>query len=400
EVLPLPFRIAVLFQLGVHLWHAMVWVCYHIYRVNCLALLNLSYSNYNYTLDGHAKGIVSGLMASIAPADPMENVVLIRGIRATAQKLFSALAVCLVGCWVCRWLVDENSMIYPLIINGLSIFVLCYSFYVAFGRGKSMGQQRVHSTVFRVLAGKINSESMRTNDIFFSDGLTSYAKVLNDLACYIWITFVTSNSLYNTRVEALVLSYPQLVRMKQCLYEYKTTQKKQHIFNFLNYTALLGPIIVNMLIKLSILKLGSEKEISTTNLDTLNWWWFVTSFASSFYLFIWDVRMDWGLGLLEPLFKSRSKYEPLRAGRLVYGKPALYYTMILINLVLRVVWVFKIFVIMETEIELGLRHRVGNFLFGYNFLLAGYVILETLELLRRWLWCLLKWENDLAKLHN
>lgn len=401
EILPLPFRVAVLFQCGVHSWYAMVWICYHIYDINCLALLNLSYSNHNYALDEQASGIVTGLMATIAPADPKENLNLLRGIRTTSSKLFSALVGSLVCYWTTKFLFNEDLFLFYPIVNGLYFFIIISSFYVVFKKGKTMGQQRVHSSIKRILVGDINSATMRTNDIFFSDTLTSFAKVLNDFMCFIWITFVTSDSLYNTQVEALVLAYPQFVRMKQCFYEYKTTGQKQHMLNFCKYSALLGPIIVNMLIKFSMLRLAATPDTTTSDLDNLNKWWYVVSAISSFYLFIWDVRMDWGFGLLEPLFGfNTQKYEPLRGRKLVFRKKFIYYSVILIDFVLRFIWVFKMFVLVETEIELGLRHRVGNFLFGYNFLLLGYVMLEALELFRRWLWCFFKWENDLTKLQK
>lgn len=397
EVLPLPFRVALLFQSGVHLWYAMVWVCYRVYDVNCLALLDLSYSSHNYALDGQNTGLVYGELATIIPAELKENLSLLLGIKATGSKLFSALAFSLVCYWLCKAVISPDFFLFAPIVNLLFLFITVYSFYVVFRPGKTIGQQRVHSSIKRILIGNINSATMRTNDIFFSDTLTSYAKVLNDLMCFIWITFVTSDSLYNTRVEALVLAFPQLVRMKQCYYEYKVCNQRQQLFNFFKYAALLGPILVNMLIKLNMLRLASTGETTTDSLDRLNNWWYISSTVSSLYLFVWDVRMDWGYGLFE-FYKSRRHYEPLRAGRLVFGRRAIYFFIIFIDFVLRFIWFFKMFVIVETEIELGLRHRVGNFLFGYNFLLLGYLILETLEIFRRWLWCFLKWEHDLSKL--
>lgn len=397
EVLPLPFRVALLFQLGVHLWYAMVWVCYRVYDVNCLALLDLSYSSHNYALDGQNTGLVYGELATILPAELKENLSLLLGIKATGSKLFSALAFSLVCYWLCKAVISPEFFLFAPIVNLLFLFITVYSFYVVFRPGKTIGQQRVHSSIKRILIGNINSATMRTNDIFFSDTLTSYAKVLNDLMCFVWITFVTSDSLYNTRVEALVLAFPQLVRMKQCYYEYKVCNQRQQMFNFFKYAALLGPILVNMLIKLNMLRLASTGETTTDSLDRLNTWWYISSTVSSLYLFVWDVRMDWGYGLFE-FYKSRRHYEPLRVGRLVFGRRAIYFSIIFIDFVLRFIWLFKMFVIVETEIELGLRHRVGNFLFGYNFLLLGYLILETLEIFRRWLWCFLKWEHDLSKL--
>lgn len=400
EIVPLPFRVSLLFQFGVHLWYAIVWICYHVFNVNCLALINLSYSNHNYALDERSSRVVTGLMATIAPADTKENITLLRGIRQTSGKLFSSVVGALVCYWACKFIMSEDSVLYNPLVHVLYFFVVFYSFYVVFHSGTTMGQQRVHSSIKRILVGEINSATMRTNDIFFADTLTSYAKVLNDFMVFIWLTLVSKDSLYNTYVEAFVLSFPQLIRMKQCFREFQMTGQKLHLLNFAKYSALLGPISVNMLIKFTMLKLQDSPNTSTVDLQTLNNWWYVVSAISSLYLFIWDIRMDWGLGLLEPLFGTRGKYVPLRSGRLVFRHKLIYYCVIVIDFVVRFIWVFKMFVIVQTEIELGLRHRVGNFLFGYNFLLLGYVMLETLELIRRWLWCFLKWENDLLKLQN
>lgn len=84
--------------------------------------------------------------------------------------------------------------------------------------------------------------------------------------------------------------------------------------------------------------------------------------------------------------------------KLVYNNFIAYYGIVVLDFILRFIWILKLFVIKETEVRLGLKNKVGNFLFGLDFLSLGFATLELLEIIRRWLWCFLKIESDLVKL--
>lgn len=399
-VVPLPFRVVLLVQLGIHLWYSLVWYCYKIHKINVLALLNLSYSPYKYSLSDHTSESANAELATSSEADSGENQLLLNGIYSKIKKTLFSNLTGLLSFWTFRLIFHD----YPFLVNIveciLPLVLLGYTLTRFFENGETMGQSRMHSTMKRILLGNINSATMRTNDILISDTLTSYSRVFNDFGACIWLLVGSTSSNYNVELEALLLAFPGLIRIRQCWYEYRLTKQKQHFFNLVKYSAGLGPIIVNLLIKVKMAQMSEEVDVSS-ELNSLNKWWYVCATISSAYLFIWDVRMDWGFGLFEPLFMTGTDFTPLRApNMLVYNNIVAYYSVIVIDFVLRFLWVFKIFVIKETEVELGLGNQVGNFLFGYDYTLFGFVLVEVLELLRRWLWCFLKLESDLVKLQR
>lgn len=400
DVLPLPFRIVLLLQLGVHLWYALVWYCFRVHKMNCLALLNLSYSPHKYSSDRQDAAGISGEAATTSAADMSENQVLLNGINGTIARTLTVNVSGLIAYWIPMVMVERDSLVLKYASSVLPLLLLFHTLYMVFADGSTMGQERVSSTLWRILVGNINSATMRTNDILLSDSLTSYAKVLNDLGSFMWMSVFPAAS-YNPELEATILAYPALVRIKQCWYEYSVTRQRQHLFNLLKYSALLGPVLVNMLIKIKMTQLTETPEAGA-QLNGLNFWWYFFSTVSSAYSFLWDVRMDWGFEMFEHLFnRNHGRFTPLRdLSKLVYKNILGYYLVIVIDFVLRFIWVFKVFVIKETEVDLGLKNRVGNFLFGYDFLSFGFFLLELLEILRRWLWCFLKLESDMVKLQD
>lgn len=399
NAVPLPFRIVLLVQLGIHLWYSMVWYCYKVHKMNVLSLLNLSYSPYKYSTEDHTNDTATAEYATTSSADFSENQVLLNGINSTIKKTLFINISGLLSFWVSLLFRETFPAIFKLVQSVLPAVLLANTLRCFFGSGNSMGQARIYTTMKRILVGDINSKTMRTNDILISDSLTSYAKVINDLGSFLWMTVVPTTSTYNVELEAMLLAFPSLIRMRQCWYEYRLTRQGLHFFNFVKYSTGLGPIVVNFLIKAKMAKIAEDSDISH-QLNTLNKWWYICSAVSSTYLFIWDVRMDWGFGLFEPLFARKYRgYNALREpNMLVYKNYVAYYGVITIDFLLRFIWVWKMFVIKETEVQFRLTQRVGNFLFGYDYTSFGFVVLEVFELLRRWLWCFLKLESDLVKL--
>lgn len=399
NVIPLPYRVTLFLQLGVYLWYGLLFTCYTFYNINCLALLNLAYSPHKYSADGHDHNHVTGEMATISPADVAENALLLKGVWLKVRKT-TLLNVCgMSAYWACRLLFENDALPLKICLTPLPIVLIGLNLILVFKKENSAGQDRLNATFKRIMLGNIKSATMRTNDILLSDSLTSYAKVINDFACFLWISFLPAGSMYNIRLEAVVLSFPALVRIKQCLYEYRMTYQRQHLLNTLKYSAGLGPIVINMLIKTKMDSISTDAA-ALDQLNKLNRWWYFSSAVSSAYSFVWDVKMDWGYEAFEFLFGGNYRsFMPLRDhNKLVFRNYVAYYGIIALDFILRFIWVFKIFVIKETEIDLRLTNQVGNFLFGYDFLSVGFALLELLEILRRWLWCFLKLESDLVKL--
>lgn len=399
DAVPISFRIVLLLDLGIFFWYGLVWVCYNVYRINILALFSLSYSPHKYN---HAESSTksTGELATDAYADLEENLLLLKGIDTTLKLTFATNFIGLVTYWTTAMFAKSDSYARKITGSYNPMIFLAISLYRTFGNGSSMGQTRIFTSMRRILAGGINSTSMRTNDILISDSLTSYSKVLNDLCMFLWVSLLPSDKSYNPYIELLVLAFPALIRINQCRFEYNLTSDINHFYNLIKYSFQLGPLLVNLMIKLNMAKLADADNDVSNSLGTLNFWWYIISFVSSTYSFLWDIRMDWGFGMFDPLFRLKSDhFEPLRArSQMVYSNTLAYYAAVAIDFILRFVWVFKIFVMKETEIELGIRHRVGNFLFGYDFLSFGFVVLEILEIFRRWVWCFFKLESDWVKL--
>lgn len=396
DVLPILLRVAVLFQTGIVLWYILIKTCFERYHMNCLALLDLSYSPHNYSDDSQISQ-VTGNMAAVSPPAMEENQALLRGVSQVVARTVPATVASVLAYWA-TFILLPDSFVQHMTTRVGPLLLISFLSYVCFSGGHTAGQNRANTTLKRILVGNINSATMRTNDILLSDSLTSYSRVFNDLSCFIWVTFMNSDSNYNLKLEALALSYPALVRVRQSWYEYRTTRQTQHFLNLCKYLALLGPVVVNMLIKITMASMDSESD--GTRLNTLNKWWYATSLISSTYSFIWDIKMDWGFRMFDIQgYRNHRRLVLLRdESKLVFRNNFFYFGVILIDFSLRFIWVLKAFVMKENEITLTVANRVGNFLFGYDFTSFGFSVLELLEILRRWLWCFLKLESDLVKI--
>lgn len=395
DAVPLAFRVLLFVQLGGHLWLAVLWYCYSVRKMNVLALLNLSYSPHKYYDDDRSADSASGEGATVSYADLNENQVLINGVSASTSRTLWFNIGGLIQYWVVELTVrDKTKRVHSFVSTVVPLLLLVFTLDTFFQRGQTMGQTRIHTTLRRVLGGGINS-SMRTNDIILSDSLVSYSRVANDLVSLLWTSVLKTT--YSTELEAFVLSYPAAIRIRQSWYEYTVTRQRHHLLNLIKYSLGVLPVFVNYLVKAQMASLAEGD--STMSLATLNWWWYAVAAISSTYLFVWDVNMDWGFGMFRPILGQRGAYVPLREPSLLFYKNGvMYYGIVLADFFLRFLWIWKIYVVHETELALTLKHRVGNFLFGYDSLLMGFAMGELLELVRRWLWCFLKLENDLVKL--
>lgn len=411
DILPIPFKIVASLQLGVALWYLLVKICWNTYHLNILELLNLSYSSHNYGDVGDR--IPTGESATTIPADSKDNQVLITGIWATFRRSLFINIVLFVICKIILYSISEKgdqtkdyileSMFTILCLVSL-IFTLMAIFHST-TNPREMGQVRLFTSIKRILTGKINSNTMRTNDILLSDTLVSYSKVINDCGLYAWTLF-SSDRPYNPHLEFMVLIIPTVIRMKQCWQEYKQTNKTLHFLNMIKYSTTLGPLFINVLIKVALTSFNrdqkddAQKDVVLHHLAYLNNWWYVFSTINSVYTYVWDIKMDWGFQAFDTLTTKSSTKVILRPERHLYFKSYLfYYFAMVLDLVLRFLWVLKLFIVHENE-SAGYAHKVGAFLFGSDALSFGYTLVELLELFRRWIWCFLKMESDWGKLHD
>ncbi|KAG7661158.1 ERD1 [[Candida] subhashii] len=405
DFIPLPFRILFLIQLGTGFWFVLVTLCFNFTSLNILQLLNLSYTSHNY-VQLHERvltSVVHGEFATTVPAENQENSRLIRGI----WNDFKSIAIVNTICWILFKLTPDQEL-FKFVKHGIPVVAFGYLIYRLFYRStNTSGQIRMYTTMKRILLGGINSMTMRSNDILISDSMVSYAKVLNDFGLYIWNYYYSSEIPYNYHLEFGILCIPIAIRMRQCWVEYKLTNQDQHIYNLIKYATGLGPLLVNVLIKSTLLhdNDSGEREILMNKLTNLNRWWYFTSAINSTYSFIWDVKMDWNLELFDFLFQFNKKTNPyyrfqILRNRLAFDNKAIYYIIIVVDFILRFIWILKLFIINE-EMKMDnipYLYIFSTFLFGYDAYSFGYTVIELLEIYRRWFWCFIKLESDWIKL--
>lgn len=413
-LLPPPYKILLTLQLGLALWYILVSYFYRSKFINVLQLLNLSYTAHSYSsLDSidHNAAAHLGEFHTTLPVDIKENGQLLAGIRTTIKQTLipNVVSFTFIKFLQLTFISKENThFVAMLIYKIVPLLTIAYNLIKLFGYDSSFhsyGQQRMYTSVKRIMVGGINSATMRTNDILLSDSLTSFSKILNDLALFIWTTFAAKS--YSVTLEFFVLIIPGLIRKKQCWYEYKSTNQRQHFFNMLKYNTGIYPLLIALIIKINLQHADAAKDDEILQLPisehvrTLNFFWYLASFVNSTYSFIWDVRMDWGFQLFEPLFNRNARFQILRpSSTLVFKNFYIYYAVILIDFVLRYIWVFKIFVIKDSIENFNKFNHLGQFLFGNDIFSFGYFILELLEILRRWMWCFFKLESDWVKLQQ
>lgn len=102
-------------------------------------------------------------------------------------------------------------------------------------------------------------------------------------------------------------------------------------------------------------------------------------FLNSFYSFYWDVTKDWDLSLFSSSKERNDPEHPwaLRRNRYFHAKE-MYYGAIMVDLMLRCTWSFKL----------------SPHLDHFNDLEGGIFVMELLEVLRRWIWIFFRVETE------
>ena len=122
------------------------------------------------------------------------------------------------------------------------------------------GRLRFLATLRRVATGGLaNDQDGKFGDILMADALTSYAKVLGDLFVSLCMFFSSTKSSTGLPDRScggnimvpIIISVPSLIRLRQCLTEYKRVQNSaqqknrlggQHLANAIKYMSAL-PVI-------------------------------------------------------------------------------------------------------------------------------------------------------------
>ncbi|GLT43919.1 hypothetical protein SLA2020_178440 [Shorea laevis] len=215
-------------------------------------------------------------------------------------------------------------------------------------------------------------------DFFLADILTSMAKVFSDLERSVCrmvhrqvatIAWFEADSVCGSHSVAipLVLVFPYICRLMQCLRQYKDTKEKTTLFNALKYSTAV-PVIF-----LSALKYHVEHDRWTSIYRPL---WLLSSLVNSLYSFYWDVTRDWDLSGFSKIFKFN---RPNLLSNLLHGRQWVYFWVIGSNLILRCTWTYKL--------SAHLRH---NYLTVFS--------ITASEMFRRFQWMFFRVENEWNKI--
>ena len=290
------------------------------------------------------------------------------------------------------------------------LFLLALFFVLPLQRLSRTGRYWFLGTLRRVSIGGIaEAQDGKFGDILLADVLTSYAKVLGDLfvsGCMFLSPAKSSTSKPDRScggqvMVPLIIAIPSLIRLRQCLIEYRRVRRSansvggpsssgwggQHLANALKYASAF-PVII-----LSALQRGYDpKKIGISEAGLFRLWLVTTPryqnssqrgcrlffvFLNSFYSFYWDVAKDWDLSLF-----SASRNGPEHAWGLrrhtFFHSEKIYYSAILIDFILRCTW--------SVKLSPHLDH--------FNDLEGSIFVMQFFEVLRRWIWIFFRVETE------
>ncbi|KAH7888483.1 EXS family-domain-containing protein [Phlebopus sp. FC_14] len=271
------------------------------------------------------------------------------------------------------------------------------------------------------------------SDVVFADFLTSFAKVLGDMwlsVCMLlpggsMLSLPSQDGWYQWVLPTL-MSLPYLMRLRQCLIEYRSTgyMSRRPLFNVIKYASSFPVIFLSAAQRFVVSDLAETRGPAIAREawhgeHPLFRLWLLTAVVNSLYSFWWDLTNDWGLDILTPRSgQSRgpsghsktasisgsphmhtsppgalSSLSPVNAtGRhgasYPYGlRPVLLYPLpvyplvIFFNLLLRMTWSIKL----------------SSHLYSQSDDSVLIFWLEMAEVLRRWMWVFIRVEWEVVK---
>eukprot|EP00568_Trieres_chinensis_P017772 CAMPEP_0183320518 /NCGR_PEP_ID=MMETSP0160_2-20130417/66522_1 /TAXON_ID=2839 ORGANISM="Odontella Sinensis, Strain Grunow 1884" /NCGR_SAMPLE_ID=MMETSP0160_2 /ASSEMBLY_ACC=CAM_ASM_000250 /LENGTH=291 /DNA_ID=CAMNT_0025487221 /DNA_START=101 /DNA_END=976 /DNA_ORIENTATION=+ len=181
---------------------------------------------------------------------------------------------------------------------------------------------------------------------------------------------------YKNVVIPLICLFPLWIRFNQCLRRYMDTHKRwPNLANAFKYAlsqtvTLFGAF--HPLYLLHVHKGNRPDQPSNENgINLFQTFWMGLFITSSLYSFLWDVYMDWGLG--RPRFAFLGP-------RLMFPRQLHYYGVMVIDLVLRSMWVLTL-----VPPQSGASFEIPQYLTAVTM---------SLELLRRTLWGFFRLEHE------
>lgn len=352
DLLPLPFRILALLVLGAWLWLLTL-------RIASTRNINLTY------------------LLKLDPSTQLTTQHELRCVNVTITSVATYLLYSLLHDSTTQELTLWDVL--PLFAIAWTLHQLC-----------SPRTSRLSTSLARVFKGGINRD-IRTNDIVLSDTLTSYSKVLVDLAVYICHLYNFQTCLpKNTGptldrkcgeqvlLDTMVGSIPNFIRLSQCMQEWRVTGDSMHLWNFLKYSSNIPVLVTGLLMR---------------QRDGYTGIWVFFAMLNSGYSFWWDINNDWNLNLFK--FGHRTVGDDWLRVKLHYDIREFYYLAIIFDFIGRFVWVAKF--LPSPEKGDTIFYIGATMLFSTE---SGWFALEVLEILRRWVWVFIKLEVDYITLTN
>jgi len=253
------------------------------------------------------------------------------------------------------------------------------------------GRSRLLWTLRRVSVGGLAEvKDGKFGDILLADVLTSYAKIMGDLYVCLCM-FLTHNGSATDRpdrrcggnvIVPLIMAIPSAIRLRQCLIEYVRVRKSaykesvgwggQHLANALKYFTAFPVIVLSALMR----NVDGKTSVASTGLYRA---WLAACLVNSLYSFYWDVAKDWDLTLFSEDRERNAPDHPFGLRRrLLIHKPAVYYAVIAMDLVLRCTWTLKISARLD---------RISDFE-------SSIFLIQFLEVFRRWVWIFFRVETE------
>ncbi|KAJ9668723.1 protein-ER retention protein [Coniosporium apollinis] len=373
-VLPLPYRVALVVVLGVWAWGLNLHYL-HLIHIDVPALIRYP--------------------SRPSSSHPTHHL--------STYRLATLLTIPLLASLLLFWLITHGDAALVQqwsILPNLYLLLLALAFILPYYDLSKSGRLRTVATLKRIsIGGLAEAADGKFGDILMADALTSYAKVLGDLFVSLCMMFSSAHGSTGRPDRAcggwfmvpLIISIPSMIRLRQCLIEYLRVRRGnqaarreglavgkdgwggQHLANALKYASAF-PVIV-----LSALQRGYDPAkigMSETGLFRL---WLLFVFINSFYSFYWDVAKDWDLHMFSSSSERDNPEYPwgLRRHR-YFHTPEIYYGVIIVDLLLRCTWSFKL----------------SPHLDHFNDLEGGIFLMEILEVFRRWLWIFFRVETE------
>ena len=246
----------------------------------------------------------------------------------------------------------------PLICWGSFIFYIFFPFEGIFNY-----QGRVY--FHQLFAESLGSFLLKTDfrHVWFIDQMTTFISTIRDMEYTLCFYAYYDAPLYakiehcskSRGIYLFIAFFPNILRILQCLKVISDSQKSY-------------PQNLNI-IKYSLNIIVACLSFFWPTVPILHPVWFVFTFISSCYSFVWDIKMDFG-------FFQKGKNYPLR-DKLYYKRKWIYYIISFLDFFLRFLWLITI----SPEV-------INEFIRPESL----SIILSSLEILRRGMWNLIRVE--------